>query len=396
MKFIRKKPELLAPAGDFECLMAAINAGADAVYFGLQEFNMRARAKNFTIKDLPKINKICRQKGVKKYLTLNTIIYDNELKKVEKIIKKVNKSYVEAIICSDISVMMLCRKHGIDFHVSTQCSVSNSKTAEFYKKLGAKRIILARELSLKQIKKISKIIPVEIFIHGAMCLSVSGRCLTSQFLFNESANRGRCIHPCRRAYYVKDKEGNELKVDNHHIFSAKDLCTLPFIEKLKKANISAFKIEGRNKEPEYVDTTTRVYRKAIDKNLTKEEIKKGIDELRKVYNKGFSSGFLLKTPTSDDISKIEHSSATQSKKFIGKITHYYSKLGVASLKLNAGSLKIGDDIFIIGKTTGIVKCKIKSMEISKKTVCRVRKGQEVAIEIPKCRKGDEVYKVIRK
>ncbi len=392
---MKKKPELLAPVGDFQCLAAAINAGADAVYFGLQEFNMRARAKNFTIKDLPKIQKICRPKRIKKYLTLNTIIYDKELKKVEKIIKKA-KPYANAIICSDISVMMLCRKYNIPFHISTQCSVSNSKTAEFYKRLGAKRIVLARELNLKQIKKISKIIPVEIFIHGAMCVSISGRCFTSQFLLNQSANRGECLHPCRRFYKVKDKEGNELKVDNHHIFSAKDLCTLPFIEKLKKANISAFKIEGRNKEPEYVNTVTRVYRKAIDKRLTKKEIIVGINELKKVYNKGFSSGFVLKTPTSDDFSKSEHSSATQSKKFIGKITHYYPKLGVASLYLNAGTLKLEDNIFIIGKTTGIIKHKIISMQINKKIVRKVNKSQDVAIKLPLCRKGDEVYKIVKK
>ncbi|MFA7708064.1 MAG: peptidase U32 family protein, partial [Candidatus Pacearchaeota archaeon] len=209
------KLELLAPAGDFECLVAAINAGADAVYFGLQDFNMRARAKNFKFSDLKKIKELCEEakektkKEVKRYLTLNTIIYDNELTKVEQIIKKV-KPYVDAIICSDISIMVLCKKHKIDFHVSTQCSVSNSKTAEFYKKLGAKRIVLARELNLKQIKKISKIIPIEVFIHGAMCVSESGRCFTSQFLFNQSANRGKCIHPCRRAYQIRDEEGNEL------------------------------------------------------------------------------------------------------------------------------------------------------------------------------------------
>ncbi len=393
-----KKYELLAPAGNFAMLVTAINAGADAVYFGLKEFNMRARAKNFTIKDLPKIQKICRPKRIKKYLTLNTIIYDNELKKVEKIIKKA-KPYINAIICSDISVLMLCRKHNVPFHISTQCSVSNSKTAEFYKKLGAKRIVLARELNLKQIKKISRIIPVEIFIHGAMCVSVSGRCFTSQFLFNQSANRGACIQPCRRpykVYHIKDNQEQELKIQNKHVLSAKDLCALPFINKLKKANISSFKIEGRNKEPEYVDTVTKVYRKAIDEKLTKQKIKAGIEELKKVYNKGFSSGFVLKTPTSDDFSKSEHSSATQSKKFIGKITHYYPKLKVGLLKLNAGTLKLEDHIFIIGKTTGLLKHKITSMEIKNKPVKSVKKSQDVAIKLPKCRKGDEIYKVVKK
>lgn len=386
--------ELLAPASDFECLAAAVNAGADAVYFGLQDFNMRARAKNFKISDLPKISKICGKK-IKKYLTLNTIIYDNEIKKVDALIKKAKK-YVDAIICSDISVMLLCRKYKTPFHVSTQCSVSNSSSAEFYKKLGAKRIVLARELNISQIKKISKIIDSEIFIHGAMCVSVSGRCFTSQFLFNESANRGKCIHPCRRFYYVKDKEGNELRVNNNYIFSAKDLCTLPFIEKLKNIGIKAFKIEGRNKEPEYVDKVVRIYRKAIDKKLSKQEIKEGLSELNKVYNKGFSSGFYLGLPTSDDYSRSEHSSATCSKEFLGKILHYYDKIGVGLLKLNTGKLKIGDEILIIGKTSGVIRHKIESMEINHKKVNEVKKGEDVGVEMPFSRKGDEVYRIVKK
>jgi len=395
------KIELLAPAGDFECLTAAINAGCDAVYLGLEDFNMRARAKNFKLSDLPKISKLCKEnkkktnKRIKLYLTLNTIIYDNEIKKIEQIIKKV-KLYVDAIICSDISVMLLCNKYKIPFHVSTQCSVSNSKTAEFYKKLGAKRIVLARELNLKQIKKISKIINVEIFIHGAMCISISGRCLTSQFLFNESANRGKCIHPCRRFYYVKDKEGNELKINNNYILSAKDLCTLPFIEKLKKAGITAFKIEGRNKEPEYVSSVVKVYRKALDKKLTNKEIQKGLNELNKVYNKGFSSGFYLKIPTSDDFSKSEDSSAKQSKQFIGKIKHYYPKINVGLLKLNTGILKIGEEIMIIGKITGVLKHKIISMQMNHKPIEKAVKGDEIGIKIPFCRKNDELYKVVKK
>lgn len=392
---MKHKIELLAPAGDFECLAAAINAGADSVYLGLEDFNMRARAKNFTIKELPKISRLCKPKKIKVYLALNTIVYDSELKKIKDIIKK-SKKYVDAIICSDISVMLLCRKYKIPFHVSTQCSVSNSETAKFYKKLGAKRIVLARELNLKQISKITKIIAVEVFIHGAMCISVSGRCLISQFLFNEPANRGRCIHPCRRFYNIKDKEGNELKAENNYVLSAKDLCALPFIEKLKKAGITAFKIEGRNKEPEYVDTAVRVYRRAIDEKLTKKEIKESLEELNKVYNKGFSSGFYLKMPTSDDFSKSEDSSAKQSKRFIGKITHYYPKIEVGLLKLNTGSLNSGDDIIIIGKTTGVIRSKIESMEINKKQVQKVKKGDDVGIKLPFCRKGDELYKIIKK
>ncbi len=389
-----KKYELMAPAGDFPMLITAINAGADAVYFGLKKFSMRKNAKNFTIRDLDKIEKICKPRNIKRYLTLNTIIYDNEIQKVDKILKKV-KNKIDAVICWDLSVIELCRKHKIPFHVSTQASVSNTKAAEFYKKLGAERIVLARELNLKQIKKISRIISIECFIHGAMCVSVSGRCFTSQFLFNKSANRGECIHPCRRSYIIKDKqEGYELELDNDKVLSAKDLCTLPFIEKLKKAGITAFKIEGRNREPRYVDKVVRVYREALDKKLTKEEIKEGIEELKKVYNKGFSSGFYLGLPTPDDFAKIEHSAATEKKHFIGNITRYYSRIGVATIKL-VSELKVGDDVIIIGKTTGLKKAKVERLEIRKKPIIKGIKGQEVGLKLPKVRKNDEVYKIIK-
>ncbi|MEK6758125.1 MAG: peptidase U32 family protein, partial [Nanoarchaeota archaeon] len=275
---MKTKYELLAPAGNFPMLITAVNAGADAIYFGVQEFNMRSSAKNFKISDLSKIRKICGKK-VKMYLTLNTIIYDSELKRVEKIIKR-SKKYIDAIICWDLSIIQLCKKYKIPFHLSTQASVSNTESAKFYKKLGAERIVLARELNLKQIQNISKIIEVETFVHGAMCLSISGRCLMSQFLFNKSANRGACIHPCRRSYVVKDKqEGYELEIQNDKVLSAKDLCTLPFIEKLKKAGVTSFKIEGRNRDPRYVDAVTRDYRKALDNKLTQEQVKELMNEL---------------------------------------------------------------------------------------------------------------------
>ncbi|MEM0465670.1 MAG: U32 family peptidase [Candidatus Pacearchaeota archaeon] len=391
----KQKIELLAPAGDFECLAAAINAGADAIYFGLSKYNMRERAKNFKINDLKKIYEICERKKIKKYLALNTIIYDNELLKIEKIIKKA-KRYIDAIICSDISVMLICKKYKIPFHVSTQCSVSNTKTAKFFKKLGASRIVLARELNLSQVSKIAKVIPVELFIHGAMCVSISGRCLISQFLFKESANRGRCLHPCRRYYIVKDNEGNTLKVENNYIFSAKDLCTLPFIERLKKSGAISFKIEGRSKEPEYVATVVKVYRRALDNRLSNNEINELMNELKKVYNKGYSSGFYLGIPTNDDFSRAEHSSGKESKQFLGKIKHYYNKINVGVLKLNTGKLKINDEILIIGKTTGVIRHKVDSMQINHVNVDVVSKGEEVGLKIPFCRKGDEVYKVIVK
>ena len=401
---MKNKYELLAPAGSFPTLITAIKAGADAVYFGLKEFSMRANAKNFTIKDLDKINKICGKK-IKKYLTLNVIIYDDELKKLESIIKKI-KEKIDAVICWDLSVIQLCKKYKIPFHISTQASISNSEAVNFYKKLGAERIVLARELNLKQIKEIKKKTKIELeaFCHGAMCVAVSGRCFLSQHLFGRSANRGMCtqvcrrpysinkVIPCGRSYTIKDSDGRELNVEPHTIMSAKDLCTLPFIEKLKQAGIASFKIEGRNRDPRYVETVVKIYRKALDKKLSEQEIEDSIKELKTVYTKGFSSGFYLGIPTNDDFSNVEHSSATHKKEFIGKIMHYYPKVKVGKVQINTGKLKVGNNIVIIGKTTGIEKMKIEKLEIKNKSVSSAKKGQEVGIKFPyRVRKNDEIY-----
>lgn len=386
--------ELLSPVGSFKSLIAAIKAGADAVYLGLKDFNMRDSAQNFSLSELNEVSKICKKANVKVYLTLNTIIYDSELKKIEKIIKKV-KNKVDAIICWDLSVIELCKKNKIPFHISTQASIANTGAAKFYKKLGAERAVLARELNIEQIKKISKIIPTEIFIHGAMCVSVSGRCFTSQFLHGKSANRGQCRHPCRKMYNVEDDEGNKLRVENNKIFSAKDLCTLPFIEKLKKAGITAFKIEGRNREPEYVYTVTKIYRQALDRKLSEQEIREGINELKKVYNKQFSSGFFIKIPSADDFSKIESSASTETKMFLGKIQHYWKKSGVAAIELNAGKIKTGDEIIVTGNTT-FFRHKLDSMEIHHKKIEQASKGMTIGLKMPLARENDEVYLVIKR
>ena len=392
-----KKYELLAPAGDFPMLAAAVNAKADAVYFGLKEFSMRASAKNFSIDDLKKIREICNSSSrkPKMYLTLNTIIYDKELKTIEATIKKA-KGKVDAIICWDLSVINLCKKYKIPFFISTQASVANKQAALFYKKLGAKRIILARELNLQQIKEISKIIDVEVFVHGAMCVAISGRCFTSQFLFGKSANKGQCLQPCRRSYIIKDKqESYELELDNDKVMSAKDLCTFPFIEKLKSAGITSFKIEGRNRDPRYVDTVVRVYRKALDKKLSKSEIEQGFNELKKVYNKGFSSGFYLGLPTAEDFAKTENSEATEVKHFIGKVTHYFPVAKVAAIKLSS-ELKLGDDIVVLGRNTGIVNSHVKKIEINKESITTAKKGDEIGIKLAPVKKGDEVYKILKR
>jgi len=398
---MKSEYELLAPAGDFATLVTALNAGADAVYIGLKEFSMRAGAKNFSLNDLTKLQKIKSSylNKPKIYLTLNTIIYDHEIPNVEKILQKVKKSKsIDAIICWDFSIISLCKKYKIPFFISTQASVSNSESAKFFKKLGAKRIVLARELDLKQIKEISKIknLEIECFCHGAMCVAISGRCFTSQFLFNKSANRGQCLHPCRRSYSsykIKDQqEGYELELENNKVLSAKDLCTLPFIEKLKSVGIKCFKIEGRNRDPRYVDVVVRAYRKALDKKLSKKETNQLVEDLAKVYNREFSSGFYLGLPTPDDFARVEHSASKEKKHFVGKITNYYKKINVATLKLSS-KISLGDEIVVIGNKTGILNYKINSLQEKYKEIKNANKGQEVGIKIPLVRKNDQVYKI---
>ena len=388
-----KKHELLAPVGDFKNLYAAVKAGADAVYFGIKGFNMRATAKNFNIKDLSRIQKICNEskRKVKMYLTLNVVVYDEELKKLEKIIKAV-KEKVDAIICWDLSVIELCKKYKIPFHVSTQASVSNVAAAKFYKKLGAERIVLARELNLKQIKKISKIIDVETFCHGAMCVAVSGRCFMSQFTHGLSANRGQCAQLCRRAWTIKDDGGNKLKLENSRVMSAKDLCTLPFIDKMKKAGITSFKIEGRNRSPEYVYTVVSEYRKALNKKLSHDEILEGISKLKKVYHRGFSSGFYLKMPTADDFSFSENGEQDERKKFVGKVYKYWPKVGVCSVKMNAGKLSVGDEVYLISDDEAIERVSVKSIRLEDKNIKIAKKGDDVGVDFGiKVRNGTDVY-----
>ena len=387
--------ELLAPVGTFAMLYAAIDSGCDAVYFGIKGLNMRESARNFELKDLAKIKKICEPDEIKKYLTINTIVYDSELSKIERIIKKA-KDYVDAIICWDLSVISLCNKYKVPFHVSTQASVSNTSSAELFKKLGAERIVLARELSLKQIGLISKAIDVECFCHGAMCVSVSGRCFISQFLHGLSANRGKCAQPCRRAWNVKDDKGNKLKLENNRVMSPKDLCTLPFIEDMKKAGIVSYKIEGRNRSVEYVSTVVRVYRKALDNKLSQKEIKECVEELKKVYNRGLSSGFYLGVPTNDDFSNSENGEQTEIKEYVGKVEKYWPKVGAASLRMHAGELKVGDEIYLICKDEAIKRVEIESIEFEGKNVKSTKKGEEVGVKLPKVRRGTDVYVIKKK
>lgn len=398
-----KKPELLAPVADFVMLRAAIGAGADAVYFGIKGLNMRSLgAKNFEIKDLKKITDICHKNKVKAYLTVNTIIYENELSSVKKILNSAKSAKIDAIICWDLAVIREAKKLNLPIHISTQANISNSESTEFYKKLAAERIILARECSLKQIKQIIKKtkIEVEVFVHGAMCVSVSGRCFLSQFLFGKSANRGECLQPCRRSYIAKDIEDDfELEIQNNYVLSPKDLCTLPFLDKLIKAGIKGFKIEGRARSPEYVKTVTETYRKAIDlyfeKKFNKKTKEKLLEKLKTVYNRGFGSGFYLGKPI-EQWAGIYGSKATTKKIYLGKVKNFYKKLSVAEIKLEAGSIKKGDKIMFQGNKTGVFTQDVGDIEINHKKVLRAEKGKNIALKTEKIVRENDLVFLIKK
>lgn len=389
--------ELLSPAGDFASLRAAVENGADAVYFGLKQLNMRAAAKNFSLVEMKKVVEYCHKNKVKAYLTLNTIIYDQEINKAEKILKEAKKAKVDAVIAWDPAVLKICKKLKLKIHLSTQANVTNSETLKFYKKLRVKRINLARELSLEQIKKLKKNIEIEVFAHGALCVSISGRCFLSQSLYNKSANRGECLQPCRREYEIKDIEtGFKLKLGNNYVLSPKDLCALPFLDKLIKAKIDALKIEGRNRSPEYVAITTKVYREAINayykKRLTKDLIKKLLGELKIVYNRDFSSNFYLGMPDKKTFTDRYGSKATKKKVYLGYVKNFYKKIKVVEIKIEANSIKIEDELLIIGNKTGVKQEKVKSMEINHKKVKSAGKGKRVAIKLKNIvRENDKVY-----
>lgn len=398
MKF---KPEILAPVGNHPMLSAAIEAGADAVYFGVKQLNMRITAANFELSELKKVVDKCHKNKVKAYLTVNTIVYEDEIEKVKNILQEAKQAKINAIICWDFSIIKEAKNLKLPIHISTQASVSNSKAAEFfYKNLGVKRIIFARECNLEQIKEIKRKLPkneIEVFVHGAMCVSISGRCFLSQDMFKKSANRGDCLQPCRRPYHViNDETGKELRVRNNYILSPKDLCALPFIDKLIATKIDAFKIEGRNKSPEYVYEVVKSYREAVDayfkKRFDKKLVNKLMKRLKLVYNRDFHSGFYLGLPTSDDFTDAEGSKAKETKEYVGYVRNYYAKIKVAEIKLESGSLKVNDEIRIQGNTTGTFKQKIKSMEMNHKKINRTKKGQRIAIKVNRIvRNNDKVF-----
>ncbi len=395
----KTKPELMAPAGNWTMLKTAVNAGADAVYFGVEKLNMRAKAANFTLDELPDVTKYCNANNVATYLTLNTIVYEDELTLVDEIVSTAKASGVDRIICWDLAVTQVCNKYKMPFCISTQGSVSNSLSASFYKQLGAERIVLARECSLEEIKKIraNTDLEIEAFIHGAMCIAVSGRCFMSHHLFGKSANRGECIQPCRREFEVYDPSiGKSMIMGEDYVLSPKDLCTIEFIDQLIEAGIDSFKIEGRKRSPEYVARTVSVYRKAIDLyfegKLTAEIKKELLASLEEVYNRGFSSGFYFDVPSSDEYAGMYGSKATTRKEYIGKVINYFDKAQIAHIKLETGFINLHDKLLIIGTTTGVAELEITGMKKDDETVETAVKGDEVTFPSSQIvRRNDKVY-----
>lgn len=399
-----KKPKLLAPVGDWTMLTAAINSGADAVYFGIENLNMRSAAANFSINDLVEIVKICKSHNVETNLALNTVIYENELDQVDQIVARSKEVGVDIIICWDLSVIQKCQEYGIPFCVSTQASVSNSDAARFYESIGASRIVLARECTLDKIKQIKQAVKIEIeaFIHGAMCVAVSGRCFMSHEIFGKSANRGECIQPCRREYEIKDVDQEySLILGEDYVMSPKDLCTIEFIDQLIEAGIDIFKIEGRKRSPEYIAKVVSIYRKAIDlhfENKLTEEIKKEfLEEMKKVYNRGFSPGFYFGTPGSESYAGIYGSVATTRKIYLGKVLNYYKKNKVVHVQIEAGILEKEDLVYIIGSSTGVVELKVNKIMEDENELDSAKKGRSVTFVCDeRVRVNDKVYKVVSK
>ncbi len=368
---------------------------------------MRAAAKNFELTELKKVVDTCHAKKVKAFLCLNTIIFEDELDTLKKVLSEAKKAKVDAVICWDFSVISECNKMKIPIHVSTQASVSNFEAIKTLvsKFKNIESVNLARELTLEQIKKIiQKIkkqklkVKIETFVHGAMCVSVSGRCFLSQEVFSKSANRGECLQPCRRKFIIKDfEEKHEFELGKDYVLSPKDLCALPIMDKLIDAGIDVFKIEGRNRSPEYVKAVTSVYREVIDyylknKKLPKTLIEKQLKKLKTVYNRGFHEGFYLGTPTADDFTKAYGSVATKQKVYIGFVKNFYKKINVAELKIMSHSLNTGDNILIIGNKTGVLEQKVSSMELNHKKIKTARKGQRIAIKTNSIvRENDKVF-----
>ncbi|MDE3145355.1 MAG: U32 family peptidase [Bacteroidota bacterium] len=408
-----QKVELMSPAGSFEALHAAIQGGADSVYFGVEQLNMRARATmNFEIDDLKEIATICNQHHVKSYLTLNTIVYDHDLALVKNIINAAKLAGITAVIASDQAVIHYASTQKMEVHISTQLNITNIETIQFYSHF-ADVMVLSRELSLGQVKNIcdaikkenikgpsGKLIQIEVFAHGALCMAVSGKCYLSLHTQNASANRGACLQNCRRKYKVIDlEEGHELEIDNEYIMSPKDLCTIDFLNELIDTGISVLKIEGRGKAADYVKTVTQCYREAIDSyyegTYTKEKTVAWIDRLKQVYNRDFWGGYFLGKELGE-WTDTSGSKALTRKIYVGKGNHYYPKTGIAEFLIEAYSLNVGDKVAIISPTSGVSETTITSLHVNDEGAKQTAsKGDLCAFPLDVAvRPSDKLYKIV--
>jgi putative protease len=404
--------ELMSPAGSYEALAAAVKAGANSIYFGVEQLNMRTKSThNFTIEDLPKIASLCQENGLKSYLTLNTIVYDHDISLMKRILDESKKAGISAVIASDHAVMNYCKKIDLTVHISTQANITNIDTVEFYA-LYADVMVMARELSLLQVEQINKeikrreitgpsgnLVRTEVFGHGALCMAVSGKCYLSLHSNFSSANRGACIQNCRKSYIVTDKDnGVEFEVDNEFIMSAKDLCTIDFLDKVIESGVSVLKIEGRGRSADYVYTTTKCYREAIDAyyegTFTHEKIQAWKEQLATVFNRGFWDGYYLGREMgewSDDAG----SKATKRKVYIGKGMKYYENAQIGEFFIEAQGVQIGDELIITGPTTGVIEGVLTEMRVDNIPSEMVKRGATITFPVAeKIRPSDKLYKLV--
>lgn len=408
----RQEIEIMAPAGSWESLSAAIKAGADSVYFGIEKLNMRSKSSsNFTTEDLREIVRICKENNVKSYLTVNTILYDNDLTLMREIIDVAKEVQVSAIIAADVSALMYANSIGVEVHLSTQLNISNVEALKFYAQF-ADVVVLARELNMEQVSEIyqaiitdnirgknGELIRIEMFCHGALCMAVSGKCYLSLHEKNVSANRGACNQICRRGYTVKDKDSEiELEIDNEYIMSPKDLKTIGFIDEMLAAGVRVFKIEGRARGAEYVKTVVGCYKEAIESVLNGTFIDEKKEDwtvrLSKVFNRGFWNGYYLGQRIGEWSSNYG-SEATHKKVYVGKCTNFFQKLGVAEFLLEAQYLEVGDEILITGETTGAYEDTVKEMRVKLEPIDKVEKGTYFSMKTNELiRRNDKLFKIV--
>lgn len=411
---MKNKITLLAPSGSWECLRAALQAGADAVYFGVDKLNMRAKnSVNFLIEDLPAIAQACHESNAKAYLALNTIMYDHDISLSRTVIREAKKAGIDAIIAFDQAVIMQAREEDMPVHISTQLNVTNAETVKFYSAF-ADVMVLSRELALEQVKQMSdtierkkitgpagELVQLEVFVHGALCMAVSGKCYLSLHTNFASANRGACVQNCRRSYTVRDEDsGFEFTMENEYIMSAKDLCTISFLDEVINAGVSVLKIEGRGRSEEYVYNVTKCYREAVDAiqdgTFSKEKVAEWEERLKKVFNRGFWDGYYLGRNLGEWHDQ-DGSIATTKKVYVGKAMHYYPKAGAAEIQMDSGVLSVGDEIMISGPTTGVIYHTVSEIRKDEDSKPQAHKGELVTIPLPeKVRSSDKIYRIVER